>query len=150
METGELAFVQLANARNTVTFNDGTTSAPLSTGGAYLGNGTQPYGAATFPVSGSNGLAGFSDLPQQGGIVDVDTRVQVVQDFQLFLMYRPSGGIWVTLKEIDWGWSAVVSHATGTGWTANAFESTPTLRGPTITDSSSLPMWTGLAQVSGH
>lgn len=82
--------------------------------------------------------------------MDVDTRVQVVQDFQLFLMYRPSGGIWVTLKEIDWGWSAVVSHATGTGWTANAFESTPTLRGPTITDSSSLPMWTGLAQVSGH
>ena len=89
-------------------------------------------------------------MPQQPGIVDIETRVQVVQDFQTFLMYRPAGGIWVSLKEIDWGWSAAVSHAAGTSWTANAFESTPSLRGPTITDSLSLPIWTGVAKVSGH
>jgi hypothetical protein len=147
---GELAFVQLANALNTATLSDGTTGVIISTGGAYQSDGSQPYGGGMFSVSGSNGLAGFGDLPQQRGIIDTELRVQVVQDFKLFLMYRPAGGIWVTLKEIDWGWSAAVSRASGTSWTANAFESTPALRGPTITDSSSLPIWTGLAQGISH
>lgn len=153
---GRLAYVQLVNGRFHVDNADGTSFDLKSTGGNWVADGPPvPYGGADGIVqfSGLTATIANSDLPALPTIQDSQIRVDASFDFQTFLMYQPPGAnsIWVTLQEIDWGWSAVVTHPAGTSWAdvaSNPFGSTPMLRPPTPTALSStrLPIWTGFPQ----
>ncbi len=41
-----------------------------------------------------------------------DTHLNIHEEFELFLMYQPTGGIWVTLRKLEWNWKAVARRVT--------------------------------------
>jgi hypothetical protein len=55
--------------------------------------------------------------------------------FLTYLMYRPIGGIWVTLRRLEWDWSA---HATkeASGWEGGGIPHVGT-----SVDTTELPQW---------
>jgi hypothetical protein len=61
--------------------------------------------------------------------------------FSTFLMYMPSGGIWVPLYQINWGWSGDAVF-NGAIWSLKS--STPT-NSPPINKTSSYPTWAQVA-----
>ena len=55
-------------------------------------------------------------------------------------MYMPTGGIWVTLETLDWGWSASAMRDPRTGWSLLGAPSLP----PSTTNgknSNTPPQW---------
>jgi hypothetical protein len=152
---GQVAYVQLARGRYHVENADGTSGNIKDTGGRWLADPPVPYspGAVQVPLNLIATIA-TSDLPSQPGITDNQTLVSADFDFQMFLMYQPPGAnsIWVTLQEIDWGWSATVAHPPGTtlaSVAANPFQldGRPTLKPqlPVVNNgATSLPQWDSL------
>ena len=43
-------------------------------------------------------------------LVGTYKRVEVKEAFRLFLMYRPRGGIWVSLADLSWSWEGVAEY----------------------------------------
>ncbi len=155
---GQLAYVQLVRTKRSYTIDLQNYLNIRDSGGAWFLDGSAPYNDNEPPVSVSPGNFGdvaTGDSPLNGAITDDILRLSIDEDFRMFLMYKPNGdgSIWVTLREIDWGWTAIIAHPPGTQWTEHSFESPPNTRGkcnpipgtcdsiPTISDVWELPEW---------
>jgi len=154
---GQLAYVQFTKTKRSYSLDLQNYLHIRDSGGAWFLDGTAPYdNEDPVPVTAqSPGDVATGDTPQNRAITDDILRFQIDEDFRMFLMYRPNGddSIWVTLREIDWGWTAIIAHPAGSLWTEYSFESPPVLRGkcnpipgtceatPTIIDVSELPEW---------
>ncbi len=153
---GQLAYVQLVKTKRSYTRDLQNYLDTLDSGGAWFLDGSAPYddGEPVSVTAQQYGDVATGDSPLNG-IADDILRFSINEDFRMFLMYRPNGddSIWVALREIDWGWTAIVAHPAGTQWTEYSFESPPIIRGrcspipgscdttPTIIDASELPEW---------
>jgi hypothetical protein len=146
---GNFAWLQLVNRVNTSTFADGSTQT-LNSNGFVLDNGQSANGKPQY--NSLNGWLYSFDPGQKGALpspVDLPTvglsggnlsSVTTNQQFQMFLMYQPSGAnsIWVTLQQVNWNWAASIAFANG-AWgmpTGTSF-----LANPTGARSTSLPQW---------
>jgi hypothetical protein len=146
---GSFAWLQLVNRVNTSTFADGSTQT-LNSNGFVLDNGKSANGQPQYASSGGflylfdpgqkGTLPSPVDLPAVGLSGTNLSSVATNQQFQMFLMYQPSGAnsIWVTLQQVNWNWAATIAFAngawgmpTGTSFSAN----------PTGVRSASLPQW---------
>ncbi len=146
---GTFAWLQLVNRVNTFTFTNGAPQT-LNSDGFVLDNGRSANGQPQYNSNngwlypfnpGQKGaLPSPVDLPAVGLSGTSLSSVTTNQQFQMFLMYQPSGAnsIWVTLQQVNWNWAATIAFGNG-AW------GTPTnpsfAANPTGTRSASLPLW---------
>ncbi len=133
---GTFAFVQLSTPDRKIYRH--ATQTGLSDHFQYPDNGKQGLdNGFTFlnkswaiPQTGSGELTG--DSPSQG-VPDTVTandgggsdwyQVTASDQFTTWLMYRPSGGVWVPLQKYSWSWSGTMTKGTA-GWSLQS--SSPT------------------------
>jgi hypothetical protein len=75
-----------------------------------------------------------------GSILESDQTTQNVSDsFQMWLMFRPPGGIWIPLRVVSWGWSASARQdGSGcSGWTIVSSSKTAV----SVSDTTEHPRW---------
>jgi hypothetical protein len=68
--------------------------------------------------------------------------VALTVSFEHYLLFRPSGkkSIWITLQEIDWGWTASTFFISGNTWTIQSSSVLPT-PSPAVKVNSALVTW---------
>jgi len=117
---GYFAFLQTAACERVVRADDGRVFACNTNGSALDSLSADALFYAQKYISGLNviqaddspklalerGAYANEAIELQGEIV----QASAVDSFCVYLMYRPDGGIWVPLKQANWGWSAVVTR----------------------------------------
>jgi len=105
---------------------------PYSTGG--YGSGWTP------PATGGNG-----DSPQliANGNPNNDTQLSASDTFTTWIMYKPTGGVWVPLQKYSWTWSAQLTWSVN-HWNITAAFPKTAGAGPNYTpqDTTDPPQWT--------
>jgi hypothetical protein len=66
-------------------------------------------------------------------------KVEVKEKFKVFMMYKPTNGIWVALGELSWNWAGVAEYENGK-W---ELTSSDFARNPTGNVSVTFPQWSG-------
>ena len=112
---GQCTFTQLVNPNRLEYI--GNNSTPTAPNNGILGlDGSFDYGSrwSATAVGGdvdspaiSVGTAGSPQQNPKG-----DTQLSVSDAFTTYVMYQPSGGVWVPLEKISWSWSEVLNWQT--------------------------------------
>ncbi len=110
-------------------------------------------GTAKYEFSHNNQMIPHSDSPisvltgpnATGGFGTEFYQASIDESFNDYLMYRPTGGVWVTLATMSWFWSGKGKYDAPTGiyLPASVFQASPAAL--TGVKSASLPQWSGLA-----
>jgi hypothetical protein len=79
-----------------------------------------------------------SDSPFQGLGGTAYKSASVSDSFTMFLLFRPAGGEWVPLRQVDWSWGAA-ANLVGATW---VLTSTNNAVNPADSDSTAHPEWT--------
>ena len=79
-----------------------------------------------------------SDSPSQGLGGTLYKSASVNDSFTRWLLFKPDGGEWVPLRQVNWSWSAAASLVGGT-WSLTSGTNSPN---PTDSDSTAHPEWT--------
>jgi hypothetical protein len=137
---GEIAFTQRIKTLRRFTLNDGTKQ-KLTSGDEFIlddGLGIQYDGTTSI---GSNDTKTHSRNDTPGNILTQnDMKTSADDNFELYLMYRPTGGIWVTLRKLEWHWKGSASKDVAGNWTLDS-GSTSASVDPGSSDSTELPEW---------
>lgn len=141
---GELGFVQLTSYSRSST-SDGVTKTSSTGGSAVLDGGDMIYGSGSI---GGGGSVGTGDQDSPGNSVNGTQSTSFSDSFQLYLVYRPSGGIWVTLSKMNWSASASSSYDTTTAQHQVNAGASPSSSGtgPSGSNSTELPDWADSAE----
>ncbi len=137
---GEIQLVQLINTDSRST-EDGTDFRwKITTDGAYVLDPNKNTGAVEYgkkPID-DNATVSFQSDDTPGAALFGYNYYYCSDQFEDYLMYRPTGGIWVTLKVSYWSWdgTAVMNLETG-HWACTGFGYS---FGPS-SDSTELPIW---------
>lgn len=152
---GEIAFTQLVNTVHRITADDEKSSKGiLTSNGKFVlddANGIQ-LGGTTRIENNDTKPHSKNDTPGQP-VDDGLKKVSVKDEFELYLMYKPSGtdSIWVTLrmlkddklstkeKLISWGWTASAIKVAKGMWNVEA--GAVASKDPGSIDSIKLPEW---------
>jgi uncharacterized Zn-binding protein involved in type VI secretion len=137
---GKIGFIQLIKANHQM--GPGATHAqPFDTGTNFiLDNGAglimrQANGAAR------GATANLVEVDEPGMVLTADMggSLRIVEEFQIYLMYRSdaANALWVPLARLDWGWTGEATLS-GSTWTLTNSTSTPN---PAGTASTVLPAW---------
>ena len=147
---GQIAFLQLVNVYRTRTLKDlsNTVEVWTSNGQYYLDTiGSTPlYGDdATTIGGGATQVHSKTDTPGSP-LSTIYQRRSAADEFQLYLMYRPSGvdSIWVTLRRLDWFWSGAAVRDGNDEWIMESGQASS--QNPGSVNSVALPLWPGRAQ----
>lgn len=117
---GQVGFVQLVKSdRSYIPIGGGAAHAILDTAGDYWLDNTAPYpgggslSAGTTASFDTNGTPG-QEVLRNGSWSRVDLR----DDFQMFVLYKPggAGSVWVPVGRLDWGWGATAESPNGITW----------------------------------
>lgn len=150
---GQIAFTQKILVNRTWTNNAGVARHYTSGGVLVLddGLGIQYDGPQPISAGGSATLDGwkYADSPWIP-LSASDRSASASERFELYLMYKPSGGdsIWVTLGMAEWSWAGATTRIGAPASVANNWNPatgaalTPAGSG-SGTDSTQLPTWTG-------
>jgi hypothetical protein len=72
-------------------------------------------------------------------------QIFVAESFEMWFMFRPSGGQWVPLKAVNWSWSGSATNNAGTFATDNSgpwtLESGTNSVNPPDFEAHSYPVW---------
>jgi hypothetical protein len=134
---GQVAITQLSNFVRRHTLDD-----PASTKQKYTSNGDYvldkenvdptPIGSSEIKSSST-----FEDTP--GTVLKADYKKKAADEqFQSYLVYKPSGGIWVTLRILPWNWSGSASKNMSV-WSLDSGGTSS--QNPGSTDSMEFPEW---------
>ena len=149
---GQFEIIQLIQETGTLTNSSDGSQQTLDTGGYVLdddGGGHIPYHNTVVAIGNSASQsipanANMHDNPDQDA--DGCAVVTVAFAFHTYLMYQPTGGIWVTISEFDWscGGTATLNPANPPNppsWTVSGVS--PAASGAVINGaaSTSLPHW---------
>jgi len=124
---GVIGIFQLVTGSRSATTINGSSAPYVSTGGFPEADGAIPYQNTTVASSSANlgslildapGIALGPPYPQAGSLALASKSFN--DQFTDYFMYQPSGGIWVTLAQLSWGWSGSVYDATATKCTQAA------------------------------
>jgi hypothetical protein len=113
-------------------------------------NGDPPYGDFPIPYNAlqEGGGTNYADSPSVEP--ESDGRVYVAesanQGFEMWMMFKPSGGICVPLRAVNWSWSATARNIAGT-WTLQSGATNSV--NPTDFDTITFPTWNS-AVGDGH
>ena len=89
------------------------------------------------------GTPEFSDSPNSLGNSGPLQQLKQADSFSTYLMYKPTGGVWIALKQIDWSWSETATKSGGS-WTApTSAQPAPTSKTPSGDDV--FPTWVNTA-----
>ncbi|ODA36428.1 hypothetical protein A6X21_16040 [Planctopirus hydrillae] len=131
---GRIAFIQRIETRRAAgvpsTGSDGTpiwNPPVLTTEGAYVldrkpkninsSDDMVPQFQAKIKVIGESATETIEVLDSPSVFLSgVATAFDIREFFEMFLMYQPTGGIWVTIHKARWRWSAAGSRAPGQPW----------------------------------
>jgi hypothetical protein len=77
----------------------------------------QMFSSFALAANGSMPAAGTGtpEMQDQPSFQDFNTNqmMTVTESFSTYLMYRPTGGVWIALDELDWNWTETATNATG-------------------------------------
>jgi hypothetical protein len=139
---GNISGTQLINPSYTY---DGSTSTP--TGGQMWLDNLVDYEPAV--AAGKSWTA--IDAPGEG-LTAANNTAAITGTFRMYLMYQaPAPSIWVTLRTVDWSWSAAAARTGGPnvnvwclgGATGCPNRTTPSTPNATVATSTNLPVWNG-------
>lgn len=132
---GEFMFMQLVRADRTVTFADDTTYS-IKTDSFRIDDGypsTLGYPAVGKLVLDANPeldevtswtlnpdkapllLFAMSDAPATWGPANAK-QIVMNDSFRTYLMFRPAGGVWIALAQLNWSYNVSASNIPGPGW----------------------------------
>jgi autotransporter-associated beta strand protein len=133
----EIAFVQLVIPDRARTLDDaGSTTQVLSSGGPRVldDNPGVQYGGAQPALAQRTSSIIRSDSPSED-LSDAYKEVCVHDQFFTYLMYKPEGGIWVTLRRIEWFWTGQ-AYKLSSCWEGGGLDDVTA-----NVDSTELPVW---------
>jgi autotransporter-associated beta strand protein len=134
---GQIAFVQLVIADRALILDDpGSTTQVFSSDGARVLDDRQgiQYGGPEPTMPRTTSRITRNDSPSQG-FSAAYKEVCVHDQFFTYLMYRPQGGIWVTLRRIDWFWTGQ-AYKVSSCWEGGGFDAVTA-----NVDTTELPVW---------
>jgi hypothetical protein len=110
--SGQIEMVQLIEGSSQYYMSDGTTATGLNIG-SYLVDNSAPYDPAvnTPQTWSSDDSPGFPSIPPASSYSGTGwtESFSFGEYFVDYFMYQPSGGIWVSLGSMNWGWSGSAS-----------------------------------------
>jgi hypothetical protein len=136
---GQIAFTQLFNADDHITDSQGSKE-KRTTNGNYVLDDPTPYGGTTVSV-GSNATGNITGNDSPTSPLDNSLKTFSRNDaYDLYLMYKPTGGIWVTLSVLHWAWAGSATKNSQTGsWSLDSGSACYSI--DTSIDSTLLPEW---------
>jgi len=149
---GEIAFLQVMTSAETCTYNgssiEGTAGVDYNAQTGY----PEPFASAEQAIqSDSSGLSSASDFDGQDspfvtlhGGESAGNVFTINASFNLYVMYQPNGGIWVTIAQAVWNWTPTAT------WDGKLWN-VPQTVAPDVNggDSANLPTWSAKAQGCG-
>src|SRR5690606_33386756 len=131
----DLCFVQLVNTTRTRTMAaTGVTETMSSAGSMVLDTvGDVPYAGGVWSVGAGNTASIPPNQPANDSpgarLRPTQTGRSVDDSFHTYFMFRPTGGIWVTLGKMEWSWKGSAAK-TAAGWAvvagSTSFSQNPT------------------------
>jgi len=136
---GNVALTQVLQVTNTHILSPQGTQQTLTTGSAYVLDGTPQYSGIeeSWPAS-REGTFSLYDAPGSTLTTNISQQNDS-ENFKTYLMYQPTGGIWVTLESMTWSWSGAATKGSGNVWTLNSGSSHST--NPSGSSDTTLPVW---------
>ena len=136
---GLVALTQVLQTTRTRTLDPQGTVTTLSTNPAFVIDNYPQYDNKTLSWAASEAsILKTDDAP--GAVESTAYKHQTISDsYVTYVVYQPTGGIWVTLASMAWSWSAAATKGTGNVWTLDA-GSSPT-NSPSGSNSTTLPLW---------
>ncbi len=79
--------------------------------------GTLTSGSSVLAVAGNNTAVSIAsaDMPNVVLGSAYGTETETTQ-YVAYLMYQPTGGVWVTLQTLTWAWSGTATYSVRSGW----------------------------------
>ncbi|WP_165603758.1 hypothetical protein, partial [Planctopirus hydrillae] len=154
---GEIAIIQRINTSRLTTAEriiNGVKEpygTPMTTNGQYVLDRAPAASAVAIPqfmsliisASSNQAVCIYTLDSPSVEFIGVDTLIDVREYFEDFLMYRPTGGIWVTLRKARWKWAARANRENGGALQWNWLVKTPpSVETSPTGDSEQLPTWT--------
>jgi hypothetical protein len=110
---GNVALTQVVQVTNTHILDPQGTQQTLTTGSAYVLDGTPQYPGTPVALPASR-EASFAIRDAPGTTLATSIKHQSdSESFKTYLMYQPSGGIWVTLASMTWSWGGAATKGSG-------------------------------------
>lgn len=134
---GQSTFTQIVTP-NVFTYNASGTATPYITNNGVAGlDGGFIYGSTWTPPS----VGSDRDSPAVGitGLPSGTTKVTASEAFTTWVMYQPSGGVWVPLSSYNWNWSETFQYANASWSLTQASPTTPPSYTGSPTDTP--PIW---------
>lgn len=104
-------------------------------------DGTSPVQDGWILGSNSSTTVTTTDPPRQP-TPNTDTQLAVNDSFSTYVMYRPPGGDWIAVKEIDWTWVGSATKSGGS-WPADTQFSVAAATVSTPSGANAFPPWNG-------
>lgn len=125
---GQIAFVQLIDSQRHITTVFGRASNPRLRAirldrFVKLNASPSPFfgdSLTNLPAIGDDAELRSADTPSQE--LSTNVRCEVDDSFEIYLLYKPQGGIWVVLRRLIWSWKADASrNPTTKQWILDSF-----------------------------